>query len=300
MIADYYATLGVAPTTEDVVIRAAYLALMRRYHPDTNSSPAAAERVRAITAAYEVLSDGDKRAEYDRRRATVGGASVARPPLKEFPIGPIVFAGIMLLLIPLVLLAIRSPRPAPERPNGPAYVQNREKPASIRNPDELRGTSHPRIANPPATAEPAPISVHDLADPVEVPDQAPVPIRPRLANPPVASKPLPPPLPPPLARADPKPSRPAPQASRQPAKSGRDAAADSDNGLAALERHVTLLYDQSWRYGDATKRAELLRTQSGFLARRDACASESCIRNAHVDRMREVAGIMAERPRTSP
>ncbi len=54
---DYYATLGVSRAAEDVVIRAAYLALMRRYHPDANSSPEAAERVRGVTTAYEVLSD---------------------------------------------------------------------------------------------------------------------------------------------------------------------------------------------------------------------------------------------------
>ena len=295
--ADYYATLGVAPTTEDVVIRAAYLALMRRYHPDTNGSPAAAERVRAITAAYQVLSDKDKRADYDRRRATVGGASVARPPLKEFPIGPIVFAGIMLLLIPLVLLAIRSPRSAPEQRIGPAYAQNREQPASIRDPGPL-GTSQPRIENPPAIPDPTPGSADDLADPVEVPDQAPVQIRPRLADPPVAPKP-PPPLPQPLARADPKPARPMAQASRQPAKPSRDAAANGDNSLAALDRHVTLLHDQSWRFGDATKRAALLRTRDRFLIRRDECGSNACIRDAYLVRMREVSDIMTGQPQPS-
>ena len=68
MTADYYAILGVAPTSEDVVIRAAYVALMRRYHPDSNASPAAAERAKAITAAYAVLSDPDRRIDYDRAR----------------------------------------------------------------------------------------------------------------------------------------------------------------------------------------------------------------------------------------
>ena len=48
MTPDYYAILGVSPASEDVVIRAAYLALMRRYHPDRNASAEAAERARAI------------------------------------------------------------------------------------------------------------------------------------------------------------------------------------------------------------------------------------------------------------
>ncbi|MBA2771836.1 MAG: J domain-containing protein, partial [Sphingomonas sp.] len=65
MTGDYYAILGVSPTSEDVVIRAAYRALMRRYHPDTDSSSDATERARAINAAYAVLSDPEKRARYD-------------------------------------------------------------------------------------------------------------------------------------------------------------------------------------------------------------------------------------------
>ena len=45
MTEDHYATLGVEPRSEAAAIRAAYLALMRRYHPDKNDSPAAVERV---------------------------------------------------------------------------------------------------------------------------------------------------------------------------------------------------------------------------------------------------------------
>ncbi|HXH00538.1 MAG TPA: DnaJ domain-containing protein [Sphingomicrobium sp.] len=67
MTANYYAILGVAPTSEDVVIRAAYVALMRRYHPDANATPQAAERAKAITQAYAVLGDHDRRVDYDRR-----------------------------------------------------------------------------------------------------------------------------------------------------------------------------------------------------------------------------------------
>lgn len=66
---DYYAILGVAPGSEDIVITAAYRALMRRYHPDTNSDPKAATKAQEINAAYAVLSDTQRRAEYDRSRA---------------------------------------------------------------------------------------------------------------------------------------------------------------------------------------------------------------------------------------
>lgn len=64
---DHYAALGLSPNCEDVVIRAAYLALMRRYHPDCNPSAAAAARARTITAAYEVLGNAAQRECYDWR-----------------------------------------------------------------------------------------------------------------------------------------------------------------------------------------------------------------------------------------
>jgi hypothetical protein len=69
---DHYAILGVSPTSEDVVIRAAYRALMRRYHPDADPSSEASQRAQAINAAYAVLGDPDKRARYDGSLAAQG------------------------------------------------------------------------------------------------------------------------------------------------------------------------------------------------------------------------------------
>ena len=62
---DHYSVLGVTPASEDVVIRAAYRALMRRYHPDADASPEAAERAREINEAYRVLSEPESRTRYD-------------------------------------------------------------------------------------------------------------------------------------------------------------------------------------------------------------------------------------------
>jgi hypothetical protein len=62
---DHYSVLGVTPASEDVVIRAAYRALMRRYHPDADASEEAAERAREINEAYRVLSEPESRARYD-------------------------------------------------------------------------------------------------------------------------------------------------------------------------------------------------------------------------------------------
>lgn len=66
MAADFYAALGVSrdATTED--IQRAYRTLARRYHPDVNSDPAAEDRFKEISEAYEVLSDPGTRARYDR------------------------------------------------------------------------------------------------------------------------------------------------------------------------------------------------------------------------------------------
>ena len=83
MIPDHYATLGVEPTAKPTAIRAAYLALMREYHPDRNRDPAAADRAQAIIAAFKVLGDFDRRNHYDwdrrREREVMAAAEAARP-----------------------------------------------------------------------------------------------------------------------------------------------------------------------------------------------------------------------------
>jgi len=65
---DYYRLLQVDPSAEQEVIEAAYRRLARKYHPDVNPDPAAAPRMRELSAAYDVLRDPERRAEYDRRR----------------------------------------------------------------------------------------------------------------------------------------------------------------------------------------------------------------------------------------
>ena len=66
-MANYYETLGVDRSADAKEIRQAYRRLARQHHPDVNSGdPESAERFKAINAAYEVLSDADKRAKYDR------------------------------------------------------------------------------------------------------------------------------------------------------------------------------------------------------------------------------------------
>ena len=64
---DYYDILGVPRSADEKEIRQAYRRLARQHHPDVNpGDDSAAERFKSINAAYEVLSDADKREKYDR------------------------------------------------------------------------------------------------------------------------------------------------------------------------------------------------------------------------------------------
>ena len=65
---DYYSILGIIKTAEDIVVKAAYRALAQKYHPDKFSGdPAEAQqRMQEINEAYSVLSDAEKRREYDK------------------------------------------------------------------------------------------------------------------------------------------------------------------------------------------------------------------------------------------
>jgi len=64
-MADLYETLGVDRDASFDDIKKAYRKLARSYHPDVNPDPEMAEKFKEITAAYEVLSDPDKRQNYD-------------------------------------------------------------------------------------------------------------------------------------------------------------------------------------------------------------------------------------------
>ncbi|WP_194751901.1 DnaJ C-terminal domain-containing protein [Thermaurantiacus tibetensis] len=71
---DPYATLGVDRTADEAAIKRAYRKLAKELHPDRNAdNPRAAERFKAVTAAYELLSDKEKRAAYDRGEIDADG-----------------------------------------------------------------------------------------------------------------------------------------------------------------------------------------------------------------------------------
>jgi DnaJ-class molecular chaperone len=64
-IMNYYTILGVSQDAKYRDIKAAYRRLALKYHPDRNSSPISENSIKIINAAFEVLSDRDKRRQYD-------------------------------------------------------------------------------------------------------------------------------------------------------------------------------------------------------------------------------------------
>ncbi|WP_188390501.1 molecular chaperone DnaJ [Compostibacillus humi] len=63
---DYYEVLGISKDATKEEIKRAYRKLARKYHPDVNKEPDAAEKFKEVKEAYEVLSDDNKRAQYDQ------------------------------------------------------------------------------------------------------------------------------------------------------------------------------------------------------------------------------------------
>uniref|UniRef100_S4R6G4 J domain-containing protein n=1 Tax=Petromyzon marinus TaxID=7757 RepID=S4R6G4_PETMA len=72
---DPYAVLGVARSAPQSDIKKAYKALAREWHPDKNRDPNAEDRFVEITKAYEVLSNEEKRSQYDRFGSQHGGGA---------------------------------------------------------------------------------------------------------------------------------------------------------------------------------------------------------------------------------
>ncbi len=107
--ADLYEVLGVARDASADEIKRAYRALARQHHPDANPDPAAEARFKEISQAYEILSDPDRRANYDRFGADVGaGAPFGAASVQD--IFDMFFSGFS----PFAAPQRRGPQPGPD------------------------------------------------------------------------------------------------------------------------------------------------------------------------------------------
>ena len=297
MSQDHYAILGVTPTAQPAAIRAAYLGLMREYHPDRNPSPVAAERARAIVAAYKVLGDFDRRQEYDwdQRRAREAAAALAAGPKRRVS-AAVAIAGVLGLSIAGAMMLRPQSRslPPPDRLPNVAITENTmpERRTAPVPPPAIEMAERAPLVMPVPKLEP----VEMVPELYPAPEPVPVPVK-RGAAKAVVPNPM---VRVPMAKVVPVPKLvpilnvvpvavPKPMAKPIARPVARPPA---PTDLAALDQFVMSFYGQSWRFGDARKRAALEQSRSLFVVRRAACAVDTCRRSEYLRLQREVSAIV--------
>ena len=95
---DYYEVLGVDKNADDATLKKAYRALAKKYHPDMNPGDKEAEqKFKEASEAYAVLSDPDKRRQYDQfGQAAEQAASTASISVEIWAIFSAIFSAICL------------------------------------------------------------------------------------------------------------------------------------------------------------------------------------------------------------
>ena len=321
---DCYAVLGLSPTAEDAVIRAAYLALMRTYHPDRNGTPEAAARARTITEAYKMIGDPARRAEYDAGRTAhmyeiLGYEPEAerepqlwrktpaiqwpklpviqwpKLPVLQWPRPPVIGA-VAASALAVVVAVMALPMIQREQADVP-FRTTESSSESAESTEEAATTPKTEAKRPLGTATSAPArpSETSAAPAASTPSEKPLPAPSEPARA-LANEPIP------AVDAPPKPKRSAELSAPPPTgqNAPKPAPVDEKARVAALEWQSTSFYNQSVNHADGTKRLQLQQARDLFVTSRNACRSDSCVGDAHVSYMRDISRIMQKPKAADP
>lgn len=301
MTSNHYDILRVVPGAEDAVIRAAYRALMRLYHPDANLGPQAQAKVREITAAFAVLGHPAKRAAYDALCAQWENGPLGehgRFALAEAPRLPMRSAGLASIALALGVTLMVAAWPQVEALRRPRELT--PIPISV-NP---RGGSAGRgIEQREAALVARDLPVRSLSNAVNQPVVARAPThQPRRAGPTVLRLPA-------VkrnARAEVVsqdtgrvvggPAGFPAQASCRPSSSSVALGECSHDHSAKLARMAASFLRQSMAHADNYKQQLLLSSRNRSATSRNLCRSDDCLSDAYLRQIRETSAIMEGRP----
>ncbi len=273
MTSNPYEILGVPPGAEHAAIQAAYRALIRRYHPDTNPDPQAQAWAREITAAFSVLGNPARRAEYD------AGDNLwlpDRPQFDEGQHGPPPMRNVGLAAVALTLALSLAVAVWPAR-NGPPSAPETLASAPVQEMAQAAPEDAPRLETiaivDPAEDLPADTAAEDVEPPL------PLTRAPRQPRPPLTRE---------VAEL-------SPEAQAVPKPLLRKTAEVKDSRPQQVEQMAAGFLKQSLEHADWSKQQLLLSAQIRSKTSRTLCRSDDCVANVYLRQMRETTAIMEGR-----
>lgn len=295
---NHYDTLRVLPGAEDAVIRAAFRALIRLYHPDANSDPNAQARAQEIIAAFAVLGDPGKRAAYDTmspvgddpssvEKAEFATTQLRQPLMRNVGLACVVLA----LALSLTLVVQRRAGPASRteemRKAAPISGTAQVTPLGDSIAKRLRQTA-PRddTLTVPSRADISPaLPQARTHDPIAGSPLPALPVRKQEMAQLVAQQ---------TERAAPRPAESSAVATCY-GPSSYDGTVKCRADQAQVERMAEGYLDQSMAHADLSKRRLLLSAFNRSIISRKACGSGDCVADASLRQIREITGIMEGR-----